>query len=397
MAIQSFIREELGTAPTGGRTIRYSDPEEAAVLAALEKRNDFEAQRLTRLLALPDLTRKANSPLKFVIDRILPLPVMKGLDVVTIPETISVYNSFDLFDFPPNHPARKETDTYFISPDRVLRTHTTSMWFYYLTDPINVKKLKEQGWVGLTSYGKVYRKDEIDRKHFPVFHQIDGLYIGERKKKEMQLSDLQDVLSQLVKGVLGEKVEYRFLDDTFPYTDPSTQIEVRFGDDWIELLGAGIPRGSTLKKLGLDPNVYTGWAFGSGVERLAMPKMKIPDIRILWSDDPRITSQFTSLESVYKEVSKYPSIIRDISFVVPREIVPNRFYEIVREVGGNLVEEVKLIDEYENEAKLGAGKKSYTFRTIYRSFERTLTNEEVNAMHHKVEELVKGELKAVVR
>lgn len=397
MPNEQFTREDLGVAPTGGEAVLYHDPEEAPILAALEERTDFEAMRLKRLMALPDLTRKENSPVKFLVDALLTIPAFRGFDVAQIPETITVRKAFDLFDFPENHPSRRETDTYFVGLERILRTHTTSMWLYYLHDPKTLQKLEEEGSVGLLAYGKVYRKDEIDRKHFPVFHQIDGLFLQKREKKTITLQDLQDVLAQVVRAAFGDAIEWRFLDDAFPFTDPSTQVEVKFNNDWLEVVGAGLVRGSVLQKLGVDPKIYNGWAFGFGVDRLAMMKMGIPDIRVLWSDDPRITKQFTSIDSTYSEVSKYPSIVRDISFVVPKEVVPNRFYEIVREVGGNLVEEVKLIDEYENEAKLGVGKKSYTFRTTYRSFERTLTNEEVNDIHHRVEELVREELGAVVR
>lgn len=392
-----FERKTIGTAPTKGESILYTDPEEEKIFAALSGKNDFNALRLKRLLEMPDLTRKANSPVKFVIDKILTLPLFQDFDVAQIPETISTHNAFDMFDFPADHQSRKETDTYFVNPGWILRTHTTSMWLYYLNDPMTLKKLNERGWVGELSFGKVYRKDEIDRKHFPVFHQIDGLYLCKRSQKTITLKDLQDVLAEIVKGVFGPKIEYRFLDDAFPFTDPSTQIEIKFGNDWLEVVGAGIARNSTLEKLGVDPGTYNGWAFGFGVERLAMMKMGIPDIRVLWSDDPRIVKQFTSIGSRYKEVSKYPSVIRDISFIVRKEVVPNKFYEIVREEGGDLVEEVKKTDEYENDSKLGAENKSYTFRIVYRSFERTLTNEEVNKAHGKIEELTKRELAATIR
>ncbi len=257
--------------------------------------------------------------------------------------------------------------------------------------------MNERGWVGEFAFGKVYRKDEIDRKHFPVFHQIDGLYLCKRADRVIGLKDLQDVLAEIVKGVFGPKIEYRFLEDEFPFTDPSTQIEIKFRNDWLEVVGAGVVRDSTLEHLGVDPKVYNGWAFGFGVERLAMMKAGIPDIRVLWSDDPRITKQFTSIDSRYKEVSKYPSVIRDISFIVKKDVVPNRFYEIVREEGGDLVEEVKKTDEYENDTKLGVENKSYTFRIVYRSFERTLTNEEVNKIHKVIESVSVKELSAKMR
>src|SRR3989344_843167 len=184
--LNNYRRKVLNDKPeTGGKLIEYSDPEEEKALSALKNKNDFESLRLKRLLALPDLTRVKNSPIKFIVERILTLSEFKGFDVVKAPETITLENGFDVFNFPPNHPSRNPSDTYFISANRVLRTHTTSMWFYYLTDKEILKKMDKTGWVGELSFGKVYRKDEIDSKHFPVFHQIDGLYIVKNEMKKV--------------------------------------------------------------------------------------------------------------------------------------------------------------------------------------------------------------------
>ena len=125
--------------------------------------------------------------------------------------------------------------------------------------------------------------------------------------------------------------------------------------------------------------------------------MGIPDIRILWSKDPRITCQFKDINSKYKEVSKYPAISRDISFVIAKDVNLNNYYEIVRDFAENLIEEVKLIDSYEDEKKFGRDKKSYTFRIVYRSPERTLKNEEVNEIQEKIREKTEQDLSAVLR
>ncbi len=398
MKKSNFSRKDLKIkSPTGGNFIAYEDLAEQTIFKEITDKNDFEALRFKRLMALPDLTHQENSPIKFVIDKILQLPAFQSFDVVQIPETVTVHNAFDMFNFPANHPSRRPSDTYFVSADRVLRTHTTSMWLYYLSDPKVRQLLEERGWLGELCYGKVYRKDEIDRKHFPVFHQIDGLYVSKKKDQPVTLAMLQDVLAGIVKSVFGPKIEYRFLDDAFPFTDPSTQIEIKWNDQWLEIVGAGLVHAEVLKNFDLDPEIYNGWAFGFGLERLAMIKMNIPDIRILWSDDKRITKQFTSIDSKYKEVSKYPEILRDISFVVDKETSLNRFYEIVRHCAGNLAEAVQQTDKYVDAKKFGADKISYTFRIIYRSHERTLTNNEINIIHKQVEELVKKELQAVIR
>jgi len=125
--------------------------------------------------------------------------------------------------------------------------------------------------------------------------------------------------------------------------------------------------------------------------------MNIPDIRIFWSTDPRITSQFKNLESQFKEVSKYPMTYRDISFVIQKDVSLNNYYEMIRDCGGDLVEVVTLTDKYENAEKFGADKISYTFRIVYRSHERTLTNEEVNKIQAEIEARTKGEFGALVR
>ena len=165
----------------------------------------------------------------------------------------------------------------------------------------------------------------------------------------------------------------------------------------MEIVGAGVVHAKVLSNLGIDPDVYNGWAFGFGLERIAMAKMKIPDIRIFWSDDPRITSQFKDINSQYKEVSKFPMTYRDISFIVDRSTSLNNYYEIIRDFAENLIEEVKLVDEYEDEQKFGKDKKSYTFRIVYRSPERTLTNEEVNQIQDRIIKETREELGAVIR
>jgi phenylalanyl-tRNA synthetase alpha chain len=373
------------------------DSKSDELLLEIKNRKDINGMRLQKLLNLPDLSRKENSPLKFIVDKIVAIPEFKDFDIINIPEIVSVRDIFDLLNAPQDHPSRKETDTYYVDKDYVLRTQTTVMWTFYLQRPEVKKQLEEYGELGLLSFGKVFRKDEIDRNHFPVFHQIDGLYLCKTENKTIGLKDLQDILEIIAKNIYSESANYRFLKDTFPFTDPSTQIEVQRGNDWLEIVGAGVVHKQVLANLGIDPNIYNGWAFGFGLERLAMIKNNIPDIRIFWSEDPRITKQFTNIDSQYQEVSKYPMTYRDISFIVSKEASLNNYYEIVRDCAGNLVEEVKLSDKYENKEKFGEDKISYTFHIVYRSPERTLTSEEVNAIQEKIEERTTKELNAKIR
>lgn len=369
---------------------------EKELIAQLEAKNDITSQRIKRLLAMPDLTKQENSPVKILFDQIKKLPRFADFDTIDFPKVVTVEENFDVLNSPKDHPSRKETDTYYVTPSDVLRTQTTVMWPYYLRYPGIKEKLEKEGHVGLISTGIVFRKDEIDKYHGPAFHQFDGLYICKKSEKVITQKDLEEVQIELASGIFGKDIEYKFLVDSFPFTDPSVEMDIMFNGKWLEVNGAGLVHPQVLRNFGLDPEIYNGWAFGFG-DRLAMIKFEIPDIRILWSTDPRITSQFTDINSKYKEVSKYPPITRDISFIIDKSINLNNYYELVRDEAGDLIEEVKLMDSYENDEKFGAGKKSYTFHIVYRSLEKTLTNEEVNVIHDKITEKTKKELNAVVR
>jgi len=367
------------------------------LIKELGARTDIKAERIKRLLALPDLTKKPGSPIKILVDQIIGLPRFKDFDIVEIPKITTVEKEFDILNSPKDHPTRKETDTFFLDSTNHLRTQMTVMWPYYLKEAEVLEMLEKEGQVIALTPGIVFRKDEIDRKHFPAFHQIDGLLLCKKDKKIITLDDLKEVEAEMTKSIFGQDIEYRFLVDSFPFTDPSVQIEIKFNNDWIEVVGSGLVHPQVLKNLNIDPEVYNGWAFGFGIERLAMVKFGIPDIRIFWSKDPRITSQFKDINSKFKEVSKYPETSRDISFIIDKNINLNNYYEIVRDFAENLIEEVKLVDEFENDEKFGADKKSYTFRIVYRSPERTLTNEEINKIQDEIREKTKTDLNAILR
>ncbi|MFA6973227.1 MAG: hypothetical protein WC238_00610 [Parcubacteria group bacterium] len=379
------------------RKIVIEDPKEKILIEELNKRSDIKAERIKRLLALPDLNKKENSPIKILVDRILELPRFEDFDLIEIPKIVTMKDEFDTLNSPVNHPTRKETDTFFIDETNHLRTQMTVMWPFYFREKGILQKLEAEGQVIALAPGLVYRKDEIDRSHFPAFHQIDGLLICKKNKKIITLDDLKEVEVEMTKSIFGEDVEYRFLVDSFPFTDPSVQIEIKFNGDWLEVLGSGLVHTQVLKNLGLDPEIYNGWAFGIGIERLAMVKFEIPDIRVFWSNDERITSQFKDINSKFKEVSKFPATTRDISFIIDKDVSLNNYYEIVRDYANNLIEEVKLLDEYENEEKFGKDKKSYTFRIVYRSSERTLTNEEINKIQTEIRTKTEKELGALLR
>jgi phenylalanyl-tRNA synthetase alpha chain len=368
----------------------------------LEARTDFEALRMKRYLAMPDLSRTPGSPLYEITERVKKVPALAGFDIIEIPEIVPVPILFDLFDFPADHPARSKSDTYYVDATNVLRTHDTVFWYYYLNHPTIKERLARGEAMGALCYGKVYRKDEIDSRHMNVFHQLGGLYIAPDSQK-VEPEDLKKVLGDIVHAVFGPQMQFRINVDNFPYTDPSFEVEVNVKGtaaegpargEWLEILGSGMPKKSVFKKMGVEG--YHGWAFGFGIERLAIISMELPDIRLLWSSDERIKKQLV-LGNPYKEVSKYPPVVRDISFIVQNDFVPNNYFDLVRDLGGDLVEQVELLDKYENAAKLGEGKVSYTYRITYRSLERTLTGEEVNALHKKIEEATAASFSAKIR
>ncbi len=349
----------------------------------LEKRIDAEATRIKRYLAMPDLSRKDSGPIRELVNNIVELEQFNNFDVISIPEIVPADASFDLFNFPPDHPARSKSDTYYVDDHNILRTHTTVMWYYYFQQESVRAKIAENKPLGVLSYGKVYRKDEIDRNHMNIFHQMDGLYLHPTSERTITQDDLKEVLANVVKAAFGPEVKYRFNDDNFPYTHSSLEMEVDKDGQWIEVLGAGLVNPEVLKRLDVDPEQYNGWAFGFGLERLAIIGMELPDIRLLWSEDPRVVKQL-KLGQKFEAVSKFPPVIRDISFIVKNDFLPNDYFDLIRDIGGDLVEEVQLLDKYENEAKFGKDKVSYTYRIFYRSPERTLEATEVEPLQDEV-------------
>src|SRR3989338_3215535 len=153
---------------------------EKRLLAKLAARADPEARRMERFLALPDLSRQPTGPLSALVRQVSAMSQFKNFFLIQISEIVPVDVSFDLFNFAPNHPARSRSDTYYVDEKNILRTHDTVMWYYYLNQPAVQKKIANQEALGVLCYGKVYRKDEIDRRHMNVFHQMGGLYLVRR-------------------------------------------------------------------------------------------------------------------------------------------------------------------------------------------------------------------------
>ncbi|MHB1952278.1 MAG: tRNA ligase subunit PheS family protein [Sulfobacillus sp.] len=276
---------------------------------------------------------------------------------------VTTSDNFDYILIPPDHPARKRTDTYYYSEDRVLRTHTTAHWRQLIAD----------GHRRFLVTGDVYRKDEIDRTHYPVFHQTEGVFISDDPEFEPERS-LKQVLSELV-GALFPRCDFRFNDDYFPFTQPSFEVEVMFQGKWLEVLGCGVIRPEILLKSGISGR---GWAFGLGLERLAMILFDIPDIRLFWTEDPGFLRQFAEgVECRYAPYPSLPQVTKDLSFWIDRgqlkqesagAVMPfswdrlNDFYELVREHCGDAVARVELIDRFYHRSRQ---RFSHTFRLTF--------------------------------
>ncbi|XP_077480437.1 phenylalanine--tRNA ligase, mitochondrial isoform X2 [Stigmatopora argus] len=207
-------------------------------------------------------------------------------------------------------------------------------------------------------------------------------------------SHLKGTLSALVGDLFGEGAEVRWLECYFPFTHPSFEMEVRYNGDWMEVLGCGIMEQQLLNSAGAPDKV--GWAFGLGLERLAMVLYDIPDIRLFWSQDERFLKQFR-VDDVRRRVrfqalSKYPPLRNDISFWLPADgaaFHTNDFYELVRAVAGDLVEEVTLLDDFTHPT---SGRRSLCFCLLYRHTERTLSRREVRQVHGEIQRRVQTQL-----
>jgi len=368
--------------------------EETIFKKELESKKDAHSMRLKRYLNMPDLSRIQESPLAEIVKKAKDTAALNGFDEIKIPEIVPIDILFDLFNMPEGHPARSKSDTYYIDDENVLRTHDTVFWYYYLNHPDIKQRIANKETLSAICYGKVYRKDEIDCRHMNVFHQFGGLLIAPDDQKIITPEDLKSALTEIAKSIFGENTNFRFYDHNFPYTDPSFEMEAEINGQWIEMLGSGIVRKAVLENLGLVG--YNGWAFGFGLERLAIVSMQLPDIRLLWSEDERVKKQL-KLGQKFVEVSKYPPIVRDISFVVQNDFIPNDYFDFVRETAPGIVEEVSLLDKYENAEKFGENKISYAYRITYRSLDKTLTSGEVDEVHKKLETETAKDFKATIR
>lgn len=305
---------------------------------------------------------------------------------------VSTRANFDEVLVPADHVSRSPNDTYYVDKDTVLRCHTSA----------HQAETLRQGLSAFLVTGDVYRRDSIDATHYPVFHQMEGVRIFTEadwassglSATQFAEKELKDSLEGLAKHLFGD-VECRWIDAYFPFTEPSFELEIFFKGKWLEVLGCGVMEQKILDENSGKPG-HKAWAFGLGLERLAMVLFDVTDIRLFWSNDDRFLKQFKpgDLNARFKPYSKFPACYKDIAFWVSPEFTENNLCELVRNIGGDLVEEVVLIDKFTNKK---TGKTSNCFRINYRSMERSLTDEEINAIQDNVRKQVADVLKVELR
>jgi phenylalanyl-tRNA synthetase alpha chain len=294
----------LGSLPAAERPLVGAAANEAKreleqlVDERLAAAQDAERAR-ERAAARPDLTLPGRRPplgvvhpLRRVEDEIVDVFAGLGFSVVEGPEIETDYNNFEALNFPADHPARDMQDTFFLPGDRLLRTHTS---------PVQIRTMKSvPPPVRVIVPGRVYRRDIADASHSPVFHQVEGLAVD----RNISMGDLKGTLELFAREMFGARSKIRFRPSFFPFTEPSAEVDVLCflcgGDGcrvckqsgWLEILGSGMVHPNVLRNVGYDPEDVTGWAFGMGIERIAMLKYGVDDLRLFFDNDLRFLRQF---------------------------------------------------------------------------------------------------------
>ena len=325
---------------------------------------------------------------------------------------VTLYDNFDSLLIPKDHVSRQKSDTYYVNQNLVFRCHTSAHQVHCL----------KKGSKSFVCVADVFRRDAIDSTHFPVFHQSEVFKLyspQELNQKKLVLDEplertplnqeyhsvevsnemvgkLKGTIEGYIRRLLGNGINMRWVDAYFPFTHPSFELEILVKDKWLEILGAGVIE----QKIMMEHAVFqdcVGWAFGFGLERLAMLKYSIPDIRLFWSTDSGFLHQFSGAKPwdpvTYKPISLYPQLYNDVSFWLPPEgYNSNDLYDLIRDIGGDLVEQVSLVDEFTKK-----GRTSHCYRIVYRSHDRTLTQEEVTAVHSKITKSAENILNVEIR
>lgn len=338
-------------------------------------------------------------------------PVFSVYD--SISPVVTLHQNFDSLLVPVDHVSRKPSESFYLNSQYMLRAHTSA----------HQSDLIRTGLNAFLVFGDVYRRDTIDSSHYPIFHQAEGvrLYRGQELFSKMNITgdyqifengeknetkqplhtkeavmilehELKSTLESLAFELFGKDVETQWVDAYFPFTHPSWELEIKFQGEWLEVLGCGIMEQELLTAAGAGDQI--GWAFGLGLERLAMRLYSIPDIRQFWRyNDTGFMSQFAVKDPgtpiKYKEVSSYPQRIYNMSFWLTDGYSENDFYDLVRNVGGDVVEQVRLTDDFYHPKKK---RKSHCYEIVYRDMSKSLSKEEANIIHKQIGEAASREL-----
>ena len=269
--------------------------------AVARRQEELKAKELDRRLAseklditMPGKTRAEGGlhPLSIVQEDLIDIFRSMGFDVVDGPEIETDYYCFEALNVPKDHPARDMQDTFYLGENLLLRTQTSAAQIRTMEG--------RKPPIRIVCPGRVYRADDLDATHSPIFHQMEGLVVD----KGITMCDLKGCLEQIVHEIYGPETKVRFRPSFCPFTEPSVEVDVSYsacggkgcrvckGAGWIEILGAGMVHPRVLKGCGIDPDVYTGFAFGIGLDRLTTTRYKISDIRLLFENDQRFLEQF---------------------------------------------------------------------------------------------------------
>ena len=274
-----------------GQAVNAARDELAAAIAA--RREALEAEQLAEKLesdrvdvTLPGRGQRRGGlhPVTLAMNRCVEIFQRLGFDVATGPEVEDDYHNFEALNFPPHHPARAMHDTFYFGDGRLLRTHTS---------PVQIRAMAAQGApIRIIAPGRVYRSDS-DQTHTPMFHQVEGLLVG----KSVTFADLKGVLQAFVNAYFERSMAIRLRPSYFPFTEPSAEVDVEWQKDgepagWLEILGCGMVHPNVLKACGVDPEQHIGYAFGMGVERLAMLRYGVTDLRQFFDNDLSFLRQF---------------------------------------------------------------------------------------------------------
>lgn len=272
--------------------ISKSIEEKTAKLRFAETQNRLQSEKIDVTLPGKKIRLGHKHPMSIILDEVKDIFIGMGFNVVEGPEIESDYYNFEALNLSKNHPARDTQDTFYIDENTLLRTQTSSVQIRTME--------KQKPPIRIISPGRVYRSDEVDATHSPIFNQIEGLVVD----KGISFSDLKWTLETFIKKLYGNNTALRFRPHHFPYTEPSAEMDIECfschgkgcalckGEGFIEILGCGMVHPKVLENCGVDSEEYSGFAFGVGLERIAMRRYKIDDLRLFYENDFRFLKQF---------------------------------------------------------------------------------------------------------